>query len=499
MSSISPTSTSSSSTPASNAVTTQSNPGSAIISSAGLGSGLDINAIVSAIVQSEGQGQSAEYNQQTSLINSQIAGYSSLTAAAASVQTAIESLTTSASFNNYTATVGAAAVASATTSANAVPGSYTLAITQLAQGTNLQSAAFSGGSSATVGTGTLKIAVGSSSFSVSVTSSNNTLSGIASAINAASDNPGISATVITADTGSYLALSSSVTGASNAVTVSETDAGTGLSRLTYNPASQSNGLTQTQAAQNSVIAINGLTYTSASNAISTAISGVTINATALTTSSGPTTLTVSANPSGPTSAINSFVSAYNGLIGILNPLQSYDVTTGTSGALFGSSLTNSFSTQLTKLISGGTPSTSSTSSSALTSLAQIGITVNLDGTLAVNSSTLSTALQTNPTAVSNLFTNATTGVAPGLDKLLITFTAPGGLIDQQVTALQGSLNNISTQQKSLNDYLAQLQSSLFSEYNAMDSMVAKLKSEQAQLTAQLAALTTNYGPVSKSG
>ena len=142
---------------------------------------------------------------------------------------------------------------------------------------------------------------------------------------------------------------------------------------------------------------------------------------------------------------------------------------------------------------------SSTSSSALTSLAQIGITVNLDGTLAVNSSTLSTALQTNPTAVSNLFTNATTGVAPGLDKLLITFTAPGGLIDQQVTALQGSLNNISTQQKSLNDYLAQLQSSLFSEYNAMDSMVAKLKSEQAQLTAQLAALTTNYGPVSKSG
>lgn len=507
MSSVSPTSASTSA-PTTSATTTTSSPatsssastsnsasaGQAILTALGGGAGFNVDSVVSAIIQAEGAGKTDQLNAQTAQLDSQVSAYSQFTAAAAQVQSAIATLTTPSSFNSYQALVGDTTVASATTSADAVPGNYSLAVTQLAQGTTLQSAAVAN-SSIAVGTGTLSITAGSSSFSVKITSTNNTLAGIANAINNATGNPGVSASIVTNNNGSYLQLSSSVTGAANGVTVAETDAGTGLKSLTYAPGGTSNGLTQTQAAQDAIIQINGAAYNSASNSISSAISGVTIDALAVSKTGVTTSLTVAADPSGPTSAINSFVTAYNSLVGVVSGLTSYDSSTGQAGVLLGDSLLGDFTNLTQGIIAGNNPGPGSAS---LKSLAQIGVTVNDDGTLSVDSAALGGALQSNPTAVSTLFTDPTNGVAVRLNSVLKTFTQSGGLVDQAVTSLQGSLTDISTQQATLNDQLSQTQSQLFAEYQAMETVVAGLKSTASQLTTELAALPQNWGPVSST-
>ena len=100
--------------------------------------------------------------------------------------------------------------------------------------------------------------------------------------------------------------------------------------------------------------------------------------------------------------------------------------------------------------------------------------------------------------MSTLFTDPTNGVAVQLNSVLKTFTQSGGLVDQAVTSLQSSLTDISAQQATLNDQLSQTQSQLFAEYQAMETVVAGLKSTASQLTTELAALPQNWGPVSST-
>ena len=492
MSSISPTSTSTTSgTATATSGGSSGSAGQAVISSSGLGSGVDINSIVTALVNAEGQGQTAQIKSQQTQIQAQVSAYGQLNTAAQAVQTAIDTLTSAATFNNYTGTVADTTVASATVSASAVPGTYSLSVSQLAQGSILSSAAFTS-ASATVGTGTLTISAGSNSFSVKIGSSNNTLSGIAAAINGASGNPGVEASIITGNDGAHLVLSSQVTGASSAVSVTQSTGDT-LNKLVYTAGGTSNGLTQTQAAQDAILSVNGYTYNSSTNAVTGALSGVTINLAAASKAGATTTLTVASDPSGPTSAIQTFVTSYNALIGVIGQLDTYDSASGAASALFGDSTLEGFGSQLSQIVAGGVPNASN-SSAALTSLAQIGITVNLDGTLAVDSGTLSTALKNNPTGVTTLFTSASSGVATKLSNLLFEYTSAGGIVDQAVQALNGTLTDLQTQQTDLNTRLADLQATLYATYNNMDTVVANLKATGNSITAQLAALPTYYGP-----
>lgn len=503
MSSISPTSSGTTSTRTTTSGTgtgttpTTNNPGGAVITASGLGSGVNIDSIVQALVAAESAGQTSLITSEREQLQSQISAYSQFTAAAATVQTAVDTLTSDATFNSYAGTVGDTTVASASVSSSgAVPGQYSLLVTQLAQGTTLTSGAFTSAAAA-VGTGTLTISAGSSSFNVAVPATGESLQSIVAAINGASGNPGVSAALVTGNDGVHLVLSSTVTGAANGVTISQSGGDGGLAALTYAAGSKTNGLTQTQAAQDAIVAVNGYTYNSASNAVTGALSGVTINLLAPSKNATATTLTVASDPSGPTSAINTFVQAYNSLVGVISQLDSYDSTTDTPSALFGNSLLENFRNEISSAVSGGIPNTFG-SSTALTSLAQIGISVNLDGTLAVDSSALKTALTNNPTGVTKLFTGVTSGVASKVSNLLSEYTSGGGLVDQTVADLNSSLAGLQTQQNDLNAQVATLQSTLYAEYNNMDLVVSQLKQTGTAIAAQLAALPTNYLPTSSS-
>ncbi len=285
-------------------------------------------------------------------------------------------------------------VATATAGNTASPGAYSLSVTALAQAENLYSTAFASAGQTVVGTGTLQIQVGSGSpVSISIDNSNDTLSGIASAINGAG--VGAKAAVIYDGSGYRLTLTGTQSGAANAFTVTVSGATGSLADLNYNATTKN--LTESAAAQDAAATINGIAVTSTTNTLSGTVPGLTIRL----LQAGSATLTVSQNVGSVVKAVQGFVTAFNGAMKTINDLTKYDATTQTAGPLLGNPEVQSVRTQLLNAVSGfgqGMPL-----GSQYNGLGAVGLAINQDGTLSLNSGTLTTALKTDFTAVSGLF------------------------------------------------------------------------------------------------
>lgn len=460
-------------------VTSLGNQGT--VTSTGLGSGLDINSIVQQLVSADGTPQQTLLTNKSNSINTQISAYGQLQAGVSAVEASLAALSTPQQFQSTQATVADNTIASATTDSTATGGTYSLLVQQLASGSQLQSSAFA--SSATVvGTGTLAVSVGSTTINVAITSSNDTLAGIASAITSAGSGAGLSASLVTANDGVRLVLNSATTGASNSVTVSETDGGTALAALTYSPTSTSTTqLTQLQGAQDAIVQLNGNAYNSASNVVTGLVTGVTLNLIAKSAAATPTTLTVAADPAAAQSAIQTFLASYNSLQSTIATLSSYDPTSGTAGPLLGDPLLNNLVNQINEAIDS---TATMPAGSPFNSLAAIGITANTDGTLSSNSTTLNNAFTNNFSAVAQLF-SGTGGIATQLNNALTQFTQPDGVFATENTSLKQSLTTIGQETTALNQHLSNETATLLAQYNAMDALVAQLKQTGTDTQSQL--------------
>jgi flagellar hook-associated protein 2 len=464
---------------ATTAASTSPASGSALITSTGIGSGLDISAIVSSLTSAYGAAQNAQLASQSSSLDAQVSAYGSFTSALDTLQQALPALEDPSQLAGFDATVADKSIASATTTSGAVAGQYSLQVTNLATSATLTSQPLVGGSSSVVGTGTLTIAVGSASTSIDIDSTDNTLAGIASAINSADNNPGVTASIITTTSGSRLVLAGTATGAANAITVTESGGDGGLSSLVYDPADDLTNLTQTQAAQDASFSINGFGATSASNVVGNAITGVTINLLQPSAANTPTTLTISPDTSAAQTSIGGFVTALNGVISSIQTLTGYNVSTQTAGPLNGNATLEAFQNQLENILdtvtSGGT--------GGVHSLADLGITANTDGSYSSNDTTLGNALSASLSSIGNLL-GGTNGIATQIDNLINSYTQPGGLLDTINQGLQTGLSNVNQQQTELNAQLATYSATLTTEYNAMDAAVAALKETQTYLNAE---------------
>lgn len=451
------------------------------VSSTGLGSGLDINSIVTQLVAAESNGPTKLLDSQTSRIQTKLSAYGQFQSAVAAVQASLATLSTSAQFQTNAATVADSTIATATANGSATAGNYTLEVDQLATGAQLISAPVATSSTA-VGTGTLSIKVGTATVGVTITSANNTLAGIAAAINSAGASRGISASLLTANDGVRLVISSAATGAVNAVTVTQTGGDGGLASLVYDPANSNTRLTQLQGAQDALIKLNGFAYNSSSNNVTGALSGVTISLKAKTAAGATTPLTIATDTSSAQTAVQTFVSSYNTLAGAISQLSSYDASTGNAGPLLGDSVLNTFVNQVNSAID---TSVGSLKGAAFSTLAEIGIVANVDGTLSADPAKLNAAFSSNYGTVSQLFAGKD-GVAVKLNNLLNEYTAPTtGILAQQTKDLQTSLTDIANQKTALNQRMATLQTTLLAQYNAMDALVAQLKSTGSSVMAVL--------------
>jgi len=467
----------------SSAVSSSSSAGSAgnstLITSTGIGSGLDISSIVSALTNAYGAAQTNELNAEQTQLNSQISAYGTFSSALDTLQATLSTLENPSQLAGFDATVADQSIASATTTAGAVAGQYSLEVNNLASAATLTSQAFTGGSSAVVGSGTLTIAVGGNSASINIDSSDDTLAAIASAINAAPNNPGVTASIINTTAGGRLVLTGTATGAANAITVTQSGGDGGLASLVYDPADNVTNLTQTQAAQDASFSINGFAATSPSNVVTGAISGVTLNLLGQSAASTPTTLSITPDTSSAQTSIGTFVTALNGVLSSVQSLTGYDPSTQTAGPLNGDPTIQSFENQLYGILD----QINSGNSSGIQSLSDLGITANAQGSYDTNTDTLGNALSSNLSGVQNLL-GGSNGLATQLNTLLNTFTQPGGLLATVNQGLQSSLSNVTQQQTQLQAQLATYSATLTTEYNAMDTAVAALKETQTYLTAE---------------
>lgn len=455
------------------------------------GSVIDVHSLVSQLVAATRAPKDSIIASQTQSVTTQISAVGTLKGALSAFQSALSTIDTPTAFNAETANTSDSSIFAATASSGAVAGTYSVAVSQLAQAQQLVSKPFLGDGTATVGTGTLQLSLGGANFSVTIGSGNDTVAGIAAAINSAGGNPGITATVITGVDGAHLVLSSTLTGAANSIQIAETDAGTGLSALTYGTGNTTN-YTEDSAAQDALFSISGISHSSASNTVSDALSGVTLNLLG-TTPPGPgpgssATLTIANDTATIETNIGAFVTAYNTLLGSISSLGSFDPTTGTAGPMLGDALLSGIQNEIRSTLYGIVNSGSTT----YNSLASIGITTNSDGTLRLNSSKLQTALSSAPSAVSALFSGAS-GIAAGLNTQITADLASGGSIDSRSSTLVKKENALTDQTKQLDAQMTALTASLTQQYSALNTLLSSLQTTSAYLTQQFAALPLVQG------
>jgi flagellar hook-associated protein 2 len=438
---------------------------SALITSTGIGSGLDIGAIVSSLTTAFGAAQTSQLTNQQTTLDSQVSAYGTFTSALDTLKLALPALEDPSQLAGFAATVADKTIASATTSSDAVAGTYSLLVNNLATVATATSAPLSG--SAAVGTGTLTISVGGSSTAITIDSTNNTLAGIAAAINSA-PNAGVSASVIATTGGSRLVLTGTNTGAANQITVTPSGGDGGLASLALT----------TVPALDASYDINNFPASSGSNVVANAVSGVTLNLLQASVAGTPTTLTVSPDTSSAQKAIDGFVTAVNGVLSSIATLTSYDPSSQTAGPLNGNATLEAFQNQLQSILGQF-----SNAGGGINSLTDLGITAGADGTYSSNDTTLGNALSASLASVGNLL-GGTNGIATQISNLVDGYTKPGGLLDTINQGLQTSLTNVSKQQTALAAQMAAYSARLTAEYNAMDTAVALLKQTQTYLNAE---------------
>jgi flagellar hook-associated protein 2 len=468
----------------------------------GIGSGMDIDAIVKAMVGAEQAPKQSQLSKLESRTTTQLTNLGQLKGAISSFQTALAALNSPSSFLARTAGSSDAKVLSANASQSAAAGTYQIEVTQLAASSKVALAAVPADEGKTLSSGTLSIKVGSESMlDVVVDSSNNTLAGIRDAINTAA--AGVSASIVTDDQGSRLVLTSSKQGDGNDITVEVSDVGvdgdTALSALAFAGAATEpdvadypggetdpDYLAALQAyneagkviseAKSAKLTVDGLSVTRDSNSISQVIDGVSIDLKTL----GSSTLTVARDQAGVKANVQKFADAYNTMITFINSATKVTVVNDTSAPVTGALLGDSSVRSLVNMVRNEMVAVQG--DGAVRVLADLGVTTQQDGTLKVDADRLGKAVTNDSDAISAYFTGDS-GLATRLAGKLAAYTEGNGILEQRTDSLQSTLNKVDKQKTELTTRMAALSERLYKQFNAMDALVGQLKSTSDNLTS----------------
>lgn len=447
------------------------------------GSQIDVQSLVSQLVAADRARPEAQIARDTSRVTTQISALGQLMGSLANFRSTLASLQTTGAFSTRAATSSNQDVVAATVSSSAVPGSYDIDVEQIAQAHQISSNPFADGGTSVVGTGSLTISLGSKSFTVDIAEGKATLADIRNAINSASDNVGVRATLVQGTTGSRLVLSSSQTGAANNIELTQSGGDGGLAQLEYSDSVTTN-FTQIKAAQDAIVYIAGAQTTSASNTIENAIDGVTLTIKKVTTEeSGPVGLTVSYDSSALTTRIKSFVNAYNALAAQISRLRSYDATTKTAGPMIGDSLLTSIESEMRRTATSVVPG----QTRGFETLAAIGITTQLDGTLGVDDAKLQKALTSNFEAVGKLF-GSDDGIARRLYTQADERLKTGGALDARNKTLSEQQRAIQKRKDDLDVRMVAVQQSYLQQFTRLDTLLSQLQVTSSYLTQQIESL-----------
>lgn len=463
----------------------------------GLGSGLDVNSLVTQLVQAERAPAASRISSRESKLQSRLSAYGGLRATVAEFQDTLKKLQADTAFKGRTAQVSSDSLIKATAGSQAVPGLYNVSVEALASTQKLASAAFATASSA-VGTGRLDITAGSASFSVNITTGNDSLSSIRDAINNASGNPGIRATVVNASTGSHLVLTAAGSGSAQAISINAVttppplifipgvtppgDTGD-LAQLNYNPSAGSNPMQVKALAADARILLDGFTLTSPTNTFSTAIDGVTL-VLAKASPGENISINITEDKTSTRQSIDQFVAAYNKLQTQINSLTAYNPTTQVAGQLQGDAVTqrlaSALKTEINTALSGAALD--------MDSLAELGISSQAKtGTLTVNATRLDAVLSTRMSDVAGLFSGST-GFAARFAQVLDGYASTTGVIEGRSSSLRSEAKALSAQKQALDLRMTALETRYRKQFTTLDNLLSGMANTSSFLTQQLAKL-----------
>lgn len=474
----------------------------ATITSTGLGSGLDVASIVSALMAVEKRPLTLMQQAKTDL-NTQLSAFGKLQSFTSAMRDAANNLSSVSLWSQTVASSSDSASVGVSTDSAAATGSYSINVTKLANSQTVSSRAFAS-SASTLAEGTLTIELGSwdgepaptgftakegaSAVTVTIGPGETSLASIRDKINAAG--AGVTASVVNDASGSRLALRSSATGEENAFRISASDASAdGLGALAYDATDAATQMARNQTASDASATINGIVVTSASNKLEGVADGLTL--TLLKTTSSAVDVGVTADDTAVKTAMTTFTKAFNDLAGYIRDQTKYDAASKTGGSLQGDRTVGSLQAQLRGVINAATGA-----STVFTRLSDIGISMKSDGTLETNSTKLDAALANRAEMRKALATDgATSSVSGFMDR----FRDLGNVLlgtDGAITTRNSSLQTMITRNQSTQDAmqlrLDQTEKRLNAQYQALDTNMAKLSSVSNYLTQQLAAIAKNY-------
>ena len=455
----------------------------ASITSSGIGSGLDVVGLVQQLVAAEGQPAQNRFAQQEARAQSKLSAYGSLKSSMSAFRDQLEKMESLDDLRPKSATSADPDKISVSVDSAAAPARHSVEVVQLAQAQKLESAAFAS-SDTVIGTGTLTLAVGAAQFDIEIDDQNNTLAGIRDAINNASDNTGISATIVNADDGSHLILSAAQTGSDQAMTITQTGGDGGLSAIEYDVANGLTSLSETAQALDAHVRIDGFDVTSDNNSITGAIEGVTLDLKA--DSAGTTTVvTVENNLNAMREQLNAFVDSYNGLLDTFERLTKYDTETETAAALIGDSAIRGVRNQLRREMS---VAVSDIAASGM--LYDIGIETEVSGRLSIDETVMNEYLNKEFTNVGQYFASSD-GYVSRLTGIIDNYLDEDeGILTARIEGIDKRIEDIGDRRIALGERLTSLEARLLKQFNALDALVGELSTTSNFLTQQLASLPT---------
>lgn len=499
------------------------------LTSTGVGSGLDVNSVVTSLMALERrplqllQGRAGE-------VQTRLSAYGSLQSQLAALADVASRLAEPSAWQplrveSSSAEAVAAVPLPAQPGAAAAPPPAALTrlrleVQQLAQGQALASPAYAGGTS-TVGTGELRIELGSlgpagfapgpaAALRISVSAANASLAGVRDAINAAgaaaSVTAGITASIVGSGGEARLVLrgpegAASVMRITATATDGQSQDAAGLSALAWDPAAAPvpGALAEVQVARDALYTLDGLALRSPRNQIDGAVEGVRLTLRQVTTA--PVTLGVSADASALRKNIHDFASAYNGLVRLLQQQTLADPGGKNRGTLQGDSAPLGLLSQLRAMARSAVPGSegagAGSGAAASLNLAALGLEAQRDGTLVVQEARLASALA-QPALLARMFAAAPAapaapavadpasgGLALRLKAWARRATGEDGAITQRLQGLRGTLDRNQKAQDTAQDRLARTEARLRAQYQRLDSDMSGLNARMSQMRASL--------------
>ncbi|WP_434656479.1 flagellar filament capping protein FliD [Pseudomonas sp. R3-56] len=467
---------------------------SPILPGLGLGSGLDTGAIVKALVDSDKAAKQGQITRATTTTSNNISGIGSLKSLLAAFRSAMTELSskTNPAFSGFAATSSATNFVTATATNSAVAGTYTIKVGNIATSSKVASAAFAGGTTSAIPSGTMTIKQNGVDRTLAVPDGS-TLQSVRDSINADSalKAAGISANIVTDSFGSRLVLGSSTTGAGSDISVSgiaglEID-GTNVVGTPGSPMTATSAGAIGAVAVDAKFSIDGMELTSKSNKVDQAVSGLTLNLVA-GGENATSTVTVAPNNDGLKASIQKFVDAYNAVANSITALTKPSLDDEGNPTVPAKLTGDALPRSLLAAMRG--PLSETGAGDKLTVLAQLGITTDQKtGALSFDSTKFTAAMNDKKLSgeVQTMFTGPN-GLLERMQKAVEPYTQTGGILDQRTTALNKTQTRLANDQAALDRRVETLTAVLTKKYNDMDTLVGKLKATANNITSMFEAM-----------